>query len=741
MRKTFLQILIFILLALLFSCNKDVKETIIPVQPVPMGRFMETPLPAPEGLTGVIADIRMFDDGSVWLIGTGKEKCMIYKSADFGESWEKIDCPWSESLPGDIKSARIVSPQEIYLTVMINKKVRSDSTIESEDYFYRADQNQITPLDISAIKAFSNQYDVRYIDISDSGDLLIRSYDGIAQMDGFSSDIKNMYPMDTFALFGSYITSGDKLIETENGKIYTYSLKNGALMSTADAGTPVINYLGTNYTSCQITALAIDPGDSESIFYANRYGLFRTFLDGSANEMLMDGGLSSLNLHTNAIRFLLAREDGSFLAVCNNAGVNLFYRFSYCANIPTVPSRQIRVFSLYENYTARLAATQLQTKNPDIKISLQIGSPPGSGISAAEALRALSMDMLSGNGPDVFVLDGLPIESYIKNGYLLELSPILRDITATGDYMPQMETYRTPEGEMYAVTTRFSPINMVIKDGESVTDMKSLVEYLNKQQTFGIGCHPSRMMEKYYACLSPGWFPDEKTFDAEKFRSDLNCFAEIIAKQEAFDPVTERFTREANNVGNASMGVAFGTYPAAQVTAYNWYRISNSQYFQDNGLIDKLRPFPAQGVYKPSNTLGISPLARDAELAREFVLYNLSPEVQQMLLNDGFGVHRPSLESSAKSSFPNGVITEKWEEQIYDAKSREYKAVSVNWSWISAERAKSYIDEWSKLKVHEYDDAVVREMIIAETKAFFAGKKSVDATVASIEKKIRACTQ
>ncbi len=45
-------------------------------------------------------------------------------------------------------------------------------------------------------------------------------------------------------------------------------------------------------------------------------------------------------------------------------------------------------------------------------------------VTVSDALRTLNTDIMAGKGPDVLILDGMPVENYIQKG-------LLEDITDT----------------------------------------------------------------------------------------------------------------------------------------------------------------------------------------------------------------------------------------------------------------------------------------------------------------------
>ena len=46
----------------------------------------------------------------------------------------------------------------------------------------------------------------------------------------------------------------------------------------------------------------------------------------------------------------------------------------------------------------------------------------------SDALKTLNTEIAAGNGPDVILLDGLPVESYIEKGLLEDISDVISRI-------------------------------------------------------------------------------------------------------------------------------------------------------------------------------------------------------------------------------------------------------------------------------------------------------------------------
>ena len=99
------------------------------------------------------------------------------------------------------------------------------------------------------------------------------------------------------------------------------------------------------------------------------------------------------------MQYLFYNADGSFLVSCAmEDGVKMF-RYVFDPNVPTVPSTELKVYSLEENKTIRQAMGEFQLSRPDVKVSYQVGMTGTDGITATDALRSPLDRDTRGKGP------------------------------------------------------------------------------------------------------------------------------------------------------------------------------------------------------------------------------------------------------------------------------------------------------------------------------------------------------
>ena len=113
--------------------------------------------------------------------------------------------------------------------------------------------------------------------------------------------------------------------------------------------------------------------------------------------------------------------------------------------------------------------SQYQKENPEVYVDLEVGVTEDNGVTASDALKNLSTEIMAGNGPDILMLDGLPVDSYVEKGMLEDLS----DVAAQAeDLFENLMAGMEEDGKLYGIPLRFS-IPLVEADTQYPTSMAS----------------------------------------------------------------------------------------------------------------------------------------------------------------------------------------------------------------------------------------------------------------------------
>ncbi len=210
------------------------------------------------------------------------------------------------------------------------------------------------------------------------------------------------------------------MLNQDSSALVTYDLETGRQSGT-------YSYDGLGF----LTAVGLD---SDGIFVANTTGIYRQSLDGKLWERLVDGGLTTLVMPNVTIAGLVGDGGDGFHALLST-GENTFQLMHYIfdPNTPTNPDTELTVFSLKDNSTIRQTIGEFQRRNPNVRVDFRVALDENASATTEDIIRSLNAEILSGNGPDILLLDGLPVDSYIEKGVLADITALIdRMVALTG---------------------------------------------------------------------------------------------------------------------------------------------------------------------------------------------------------------------------------------------------------------------------------------------------------------------
>lgn len=212
---------------------------------------------------------------------------------------------------------------------------------------------------------------------------------------------------------------------------------------------PVVAALGTKVATIAPEAKAIRvydraDGSSEDIEYAVRQdgttlleyapdgtlylsdktGLYRHTQGGTLWERIMEGNACNLGLPSFAPFGMDIMQGEPDTIYVYGEGATLL-KYSFDPTAPLSASKTINVFSLRENETVQQAVVVFNRSQNDFAAAYTAAMAQGAAGTEQDYIKALNTELLAGTGPDVLILDGLPVNSYIQKGVLADIGAIV----------------------------------------------------------------------------------------------------------------------------------------------------------------------------------------------------------------------------------------------------------------------------------------------------------------------------
>lgn len=493
-----------------------------------------------------------------------------------------------------------------------------------------------------------------------------------------------------------------------------------------------------SYSEVESSILSV--GTQQSIFIASSIGVDHLVKDGSIVETVLDGSKFTFGSpSTQLLDFKYSVLDNSFYTLLQDKkqSAEKVLRYTFDKNMPTGVTEQILIFALRDSDTLRQTISNHQVKYPTQKIELQIGLPEGTAVTQDDAIRILNAELLAGRGPDVLILDGLPIESYVSKGVLSNLNELANDDT----YFSNITRAFAKNDNVSAIPARFI-VPLLAGNPEMLENMKSLpqiadIAMISPEPTDSEISLPENQRPLFY--LNAYADPIRlfySTYVGVLIKSDgtinTNTLSELLSYTKNFCdkyPPTDLYGNDIAE-GMSSMDINRQILSFSPMDLYGEQTqlgISNATGF-DNFVIwadsvptENGQKFispnmymtplcgPSDDVFIPSIIAGINISSKNQGSAKQFIETLLSEEVQSPDYREGFPVNKAAFAAGLTKTIEMGRVS---------------YAVDVE-------------EMFAALKTPVTVDEIILEAILGEAKLYYTGEQSLESAVQNIVKKTR----
>ena len=402
-------------------------------------------------------------------------------------------------------------------------------------------------------------------------------------------------------------------------------------------------------TANGIEPILFTPDDGNSI------GLYSTdisLLDGDDTDIIPP--ISSLPsvLPISSSSLCLADVSGSYFVFGSGAlgqAETSIYRLTRTGTNNVVrPS--FSIYALKDSMELRQMISRYQHDNPDSDIELEIGIEDDDHIAVDDEIRRLNLRLLGGNGPDVIVLDGLPIEAYENWGVLADLSEL--EMNEDG-YFEKIVTCFQQGSRIPALPTSFTFYAMLgTREAEaeflSVWNSGAIEDDLASNRS-GVASTSILSVTDLLSLFYPAII-DEGSIDRESLNS-LFASIEYQVQSGFLDSSTIDFSSsqaaapEAGAERTALSGhrILLGRVPfevGCLSSCASFASMKLAMQESDSDLL--FTPLCAEGnsLFIPMNVLGVSADSDQIAEAMDFVSYCISADEQSKKQHQGLPVSK-----------------------------------------------------------------------------------------------------
>ena len=472
--------------------------------------------------------------------------------------------------------------------------------------------------------------------------------------------------------------------------------------------------------------------ENGTAYVCNTRGLHLNMEGASLWETLIEGSQSSLSMPSGRLKdFKIGKENEYYIVLSNmyNSGFSIKHIY-YDEDISSVSPVALSIFSIEDSPSIRQAIALFQESHPDISINFRVANTdnnvkytygiknPKQTITLKDQINALNTELLAGKGPDIFVLDGMPIQSYIDKGVLEDMGSIFSSLRDTGELMPNITDSYDLDGKVYTMPIRFKlPVIYGVSDAvNAAKSITELAKYARDQKE--IPLFTSSNYRALAAWLFMTYYDQIPGQDNEIDEVALREFFETIQIiSEAIHASDDAKIIPVGDSDGASIWITCGYWTGSHVEVYkeecqaNMVELGRVMDFAMPITVIKKR----QGEYKPINhrfkaygLVGINSAGEQKELAKEFIKLLFSNEVQGLDLRDGFPVNRAAMEEW----FQNDEVN--------------YFSIPIGEAIVTA----YYPEKAAREKIYEYvcaadkpmvNDMTMMDMILDEAERYLRG--------------------
>ena len=631
------------------------------------GRYAEQKLSLPEENCKAVIDICFLEDGTMRIAYRDSEaKLKTADSKDQGKSWETPRDLWEE-----FGKSEKAEP----MTVNLSKDggiFSSWNCLEGENTFlavYLSAEETKKEFDLTLMP--EGQGYVYKSQFSPSGNILLMGDKFLCEISREDGRLIRTYES------GGYVTdfgiAGNQLLVFADDTIHYYNAKTGDPLPEETVFTEHLQMESGENTEEVVSSRVFTGMGEQGILYVSKKGIYVYNLGGSVVEQLLsEGYLTGISSKTELMDVETDADGNIYLAVSDRYSDNptgMLLKYGYDKEQEAVPGTELDIYMLKRDTHMEQMISLFQKEYPDISVTVQEGMTGEDGVTATDAMKNLNTEIMSGEGPDVLLMDGLDAENYIERGMLEDISGIMEK---AGILENIQKAYEEEDGSIYCMPVRFGIPILAGGSGEidnavnleKIADMTE--KYENQYSDSFFPAYqikwPGVMLRFFGEISAPEWMKKDGTLDEKKvkdFFQQVNRIYQAGQKAgnasldstyeyaEKMERIYDKNRREESSLNSYLVPCADG-----QALFSYGYLFSLEELFllttiekQNSDISHRLLNGQAENCFSPEMIMGISVKAREKEAAELFVSFLFSEEQQKNNKEAGFPVRKSVYDS------------------------------------------------------------------------------------------------
>ncbi len=414
------------------------------------------------------------------------------------------------------------------------------------------------------------------------------------------------------------------------------------------------------------------------------------------------------------------------------------------ASLPKVTT--LRLACNYINQDLSSQVLKFNRANKDVRIEVVDYSQFNTEDNYSAGVTKLNTEIISGNVPDIFVSDQLPIEQYAAKGLLCDLYTLIDSDSELSreSFIPNILKAMETDGKLYSIASAFGIVSLVgnadVVGEEMGWTLQEMMDVINAhpevQYVLDPGATKAAMLQSMLALNLDeyvDWATGECSFNGQDFIDVLN-FCNMFPEEYNYDSGNYESTPALVSSGRQLLA----TFSANDFDSFQMYEAMFGGHLAFKG-------FPsAEGsgnVITPTgSSLSISATCKDTDAAWRFVRAML---VEDYYSNENHYIYGYPINQAAFDAAVAKAMEKQYET---DPETGEKVEVSTGgWGWDDFYIEVYAMDEEQEAQLREligsvdrcysYDQNIM-DLVTEESADFFAGAKTAEQAASLIQDRV-----
>ena len=414
------------------------------------------------------------------------------------------------------------------------------------------------------------------------------------------------------------------------------------------------------------------------------------------------------------------------------------------ASLPKVTT--LRLACNYINQDLSSQVLKFNRANKDVRIEVVDYSQFNTEDNYSAGVTKLNTEIISGNVPDIFVSDQLPIEQYAAKGLLCDLYTLIDSDSELSreSFIPNILKAMETDGKLYSIASAFGIMSLVgnadVVGEEMGWTLQEMMDVINAhpevQYVLDPGATKAAMLQSMLALNLDeyvDWATGECSFNGQDFIDVLN-FCNMFPEEYNYDSGNYESTPALVSSGRQLLA----TFSANDFDSFQMYEAMFGGHLAFKG-------FPsAEGsgnVITPTgSSLSISATCKDTDAAWRFVRAML---VEDYYSNENHYIYGYPINQAAFDAAVAKAMEKQYET---DPETGEKVEVSTGgWGWDDFYIEVYAMDEEQEAQLrvligsvdrcYSYDQNIM-DLVTEESADFFAGAKTAEQAASLIQDRV-----